>query len=230
MLFVIREPVSFMESLYLQELRGYHYHPAMYERFLKTFGKPPHYFSIEEWLQAVWSFDHHGAFSHLRVADTAQAYADVFGADNVVIMPYEEMKRDNRAFLVRLSQLIGIDAEESLRLCEDQPATRNARWLEAHVERLQEFNRSPLLRWQYRYLKSFQDFKRYLGVMGPDKIVDSPSARATIPAEWKKKILAFTAPQLDAIDSQWNLSLEQYGYVVSETETSTQAATHSKAA
>lgn len=215
-LLTVREPLSLMESLYLQELRGYHYHKMSYKRLIKQFGAPPRYFSVEDWLEANWNFPNRGAFSHLLVADTAEAYADIFGKENVMIRLYEELKQDNLAFVRRLSEEIGIDAVESERLCENQNASKNARWKEAHVERLKLFNRSPLLRWKYRYLKTPNDLKRFLGVLGPDQIVDSPNARAEFPPEWRERILQIGSEQFTRLKANWEIPFERYRYHVTD--------------
>lgn len=214
-LLTIREPLSLMETLYFQELRGFNYNKSIYLRFLKPFGHPPRYFSLEEWLELVWSFPHHGAFSHLNVADTVEAYADVFGAENVMVGVYEELKRDNLAFVRRLSEDIGVDPDESVRLCENANRKKNARWLEGHVERLKQFNDSRLLYWKYRLLKSRRQFKEFLGTLGPNEIVDSPTARAEFSPEWKERILAIGREQFSQLDERWNLNLSEYGYPVS---------------
>lgn len=214
-LLTIREPLSLMETLYFQELRGFNYNKSTYRRFLKPLGHPPRYFSVDEWLELTWGFPHHGAFSHLNVADTAEAYAEVFGAENVMVRVYEELKRDNLAFVRRLSEDIGVNPDESRELCEDADRGKNARWLVAHVERLKEFNHSRWLYWKYRLLKSRQEFKGFLGALGANEIVDSPTARADFPSEWKERILEIGRQQFARLAEHWNLNLSEYGYSVS---------------
>ncbi|HSG69051.1 MAG TPA: hypothetical protein VLA12_01475, partial [Planctomycetaceae bacterium] len=119
MLLTLREPLSQMESLYLQELKAYNMRPENHPRLIKRFGAPPRFFSAEEWLDANWSFPNHGLFSHLNVAETAEFYAEVVGKDNVLIQIYEEMKKDNIGYIRHLSQVIGIDSDESQQLCEN---------------------------------------------------------------------------------------------------------------
>jgi hypothetical protein len=215
-LLTIREPLSLMETLYLQELRGYHYNKSVYRRLVKIFGAPPRFFSIEDWLDANWSFPQHGAFSHLQMGETAEAYAEVFGKENVLIKPYEAFKQDNLAFVRRLSEEIGIDAAESEQLCANQNTSKNSRWKQIHVDRLKQFNRSPLLRWQYRWFKNVRDLKQFLGVMGPDKLIDSPMARAEIPTVWRERILQIGREQFTRLKRRWDLPLENFGYPVSD--------------
>lgn len=220
-LITIREPLSFMETLYLQELRGYHYHPSSYKRLTRKFGMPPRHFDIDPWMDNAWSCNHHGAFDHLMVYDTAEAYADVFGEQNVLVKVYEEMKGANIPFVRQLSAEIGIDADESERLTASQGASKNIRWLQGTVDRLKTFNSSPLKRWNYRWFKSTRQLKEYLGVSGPNQIVGSPVARAPISPRWRERIVEIARDQYGRIAGRWNLPLEAFGYPIAPSATET---------
>jgi hypothetical protein len=213
-LLTIREPVSMMESLYLQELRGYHMNTAAYQRLVKRFGAPPRFFPIEEWLEANWSFPYHGAFSYLESADTVEAYAEVIGDQHILILTYEEMKRDNLAFVRRLSRQIGLDADESERLCKNRDTSKNFRWTQRQVERLKRFNSSLFLRWQYRLFKNTEQLGQFIGLKGPNLIVDAPRASVEFPPVWRERILQIGREQHTRLKARWDLPLEKFGYPV----------------
>ncbi len=213
-LLTIREPISFIETFYLQELRGYHYHRQVYGRLVKHFGEPPRCFGIDEWLSHSWSYKHRGAFDHLMTYETASVYAEVFGDENIIIKPYEALAQDTPGFVRRLSQDLGIDPDESLRICHNRPATKNERWLQAHVDRLKEFNRSLMLRWQYRYFKSTSQLRQFIGAAGPNAIKDSPRARVEIPEPWRQRVIEIGSEQNSRLAARWQLPLAEFGYAV----------------
>lgn len=230
MLLTVREPISQMESLYLQELKSYNIHPERNPRLIKRFGAPPRFFSAEEWLDANWSFPNHGLFSHLNVGETAESYADVVGNDNVLIQIYEEMKKDNIGYIRHLSHVIGIDSDESQQLCDNQDTAKNSRWNQHQVERLKRFNSSKFLHWYYRLLRNREQLAHFLGLRGPNLIVDSPRASVEFPPIWRERILQIGREQLTRLKTRWDLPLEKFGYPLSDYSCDTSVGSIRKAA
>lgn len=214
-LMTIREPLSFMEALYFQELKGFQFKPQKYQRLRKHFGHPPRYFDINQWLGCLWTRQSRSSLTHLAVADTAEVYADVFGRENVHILIFEDLKVNAERFLTDVSRVAGICPEESCRLGSQR--SKNVRWRESQIARLKSFNDSFIRRAQYRWIKSKRELKEALGLAGTLPDDASPTARAALSEEWREKLLDVARPQFERLGQEWQLPLHDYGYPVPST-------------
>ena len=88
---VIREQFSLLKSLYLELLKGGY--PGTYRKYLE--------YTL---LYQVRSWCYDFCFDHLF-----ETYADLFGADNVKILPFEVLKQKPELFLKDLSTALGCD-------------------------------------------------------------------------------------------------------------------------
>ena len=214
-LITIREPVSFMEAFYFQSLKGHLYNKVSRHLLVKHFGRPPGYFDFDEWLDLSWNLPGRGAFNHLEIADTVEIYAQEFGRENIVILPFEELKRDSTNFYRTLSDRIGINSDESISLGRGE--TRNVRWNAETIRRLREMCDSRFLRWKHQLLGGKESLKKYLGVHEMASQSNSPKARAEISDVSRERILSVSRPQCERLVREWNVPLAEYGYPV-ETE------------
>ena len=104
---IVREQFSLLRSLYLEMVKGGY--GGTYRKFLE--------YTL---LYQVRSWCHDFAFHHLY-----ELYADLFGADNVVLLPFETLKHEPAVFLGRLATSLGLpDDTTELRQVNQQSETK----------------------------------------------------------------------------------------------------------
>lgn len=99
-IFVIRKQDDLLESLYKQCLRAY-FCPKVNDFLNYVEGKfeDPFYFSTYPSISA----------KQLNFYKYAQNYAETFGQDNLIVLPYEMMKTDQKGFLNRLFDFMQVE-------------------------------------------------------------------------------------------------------------------------
>lgn len=202
----VREPESFMKSLYTQMLKAFQKNKTSRADWMELLGEAPHYFDINEWMQAAWH-SRNTPEQDLCYAETAGIYADVFGRDNVGIFIFEEFVRSPQALITKLCDYIGIDAEEGFRLIDGK--RENDRKTNGYIELLQAIERSPSLSQEFRSSGP----KQRMRMLTP---VDDTGLKImpVIAEEWLKKIHALGDAQNRRLVNEWGLPLADYGYRV----------------
>jgi hypothetical protein len=206
----LRRPNKFVESMYLQNLKGYQKRKPRTPVWASHLGPPPRYISIENWLEANWSHNRKALIGHMLCADTADAYAGVFGRDNVRIFVFEQFVENPETVIRKMCQFMGIDGEEGVRLMEDKRA--NDRWTVEQIERLKALEKSPedarvyregdrSVRWQFLGLDEYGRPRQ-----------NASKARAVVPSDWLERILQVVRDDHRRLVENWGLPLEQYGY------------------
>ncbi|HSG69240.1 MAG TPA: hypothetical protein VLA12_02435, partial [Planctomycetaceae bacterium] len=64
-------------------------------------------------------------------------------------------------------------------------------------------------------LRNRKQLAHFLGLRGPNLIVDSPRASVEFPPIWRERILQIGREQLTRLKTRWDLPLEKYGYSLS---------------
>ena len=208
-LLTVREPLSFVESLYFQQLKGFQ--KGKVPNLTKTFRAPPRYFDINQWLQALsdTSCLEGTLINKLRYADTADYYASVFGKDLVKVLVFEQLKSSPEVFIGELSDFLEIDADEAFSLSQNKRV--NERWTEASINQLRKLQNSFVSRWRYRS-KDDEGRRQMLGIDTASQAASSKKAKAEINNKFRKMILDITREQSRRIEKDWGLPLSQYGY------------------
>jgi len=203
-LFLIREPVSFVRSYYTQMLKDFHRKKSMKESWVKPLGPPPHYFDINEWMSAAWvSLNPPSQF--LRTADTARIYAKVFGKENVQLFLFEEFVQNPETFITGLCDHLGIDPKEGFDLIDGKRA--NDGITTGYIRRLQEIEQSEDLARQFRNARP-KERKQMLNPADPSGEKFQPK----LSGKWLKKINALGDKQNRLLAANWNLPLADFGY------------------
>ena len=212
-LITIREPLSWTESFYFQQLKVFNSRRPPYALF-RTFGRPPRYFDINEWLSVMMREEMLG---DLYIAETAEVYAEKFGKENVSLVIFEKLKQTPREFLADICRCIGISLEEAITLCEGQ--TKNVRWTETSVDRLKRLEGSFLAKWIHRFKRTKKresNLHRLLRIHEEAVNPTAPKARANLEPKWKEVIEKIGREQSQEIVEQWGLPLAAYGYPLPE--------------
>jgi hypothetical protein len=224
-LYTIREPLSFIESLYFQNLKGFQF--GSQKPYSKYLGAPPRYFDINQWAQMRLSINKNFLNFYLSYADTAEMYANAFGKDRVKILIFEQLKSDQKQFIQELSDFLGIDADEALALSQNRYA--NVRWNESSIQQLKTVEASFRSRLIFR-LRSLNGKKSMLGHCNTEANLKEPQPRAVFDPELQREILQIGCEQLTRLKMQWNLPLEKFGYPVIDETDDTQLRSTRKAA
>ncbi|KAA1189215.1 hypothetical protein F0M18_16200 [Pseudohalioglobus sediminis] len=200
-LMTIRQPLSLLESAYLQQLKRDNI-GAGYRR-----GKPLFCTEINDWIRRD---EHEDISNHLDYAETVRMYSRHFGRENVCVMAYESLLADANGFFDQLSQFLGVDPEETRELVRAKDD--NARWSEAQLQRLREIRDSLPLSLRFRY-GTRKARKRMLGLNGRG-IPRKPGARARAPIEGELGAGILRRVQEDNawLDEEFQLGLDRYGY------------------
>jgi len=208
-LLTIREPISFVESLYFQRLKSFNRDQFQYLRAL--FGQPPKYFNINQWLQKLFESSKIDGMllNKLRYADTAEYYASVFGKDRVKVLAFEQLISSPKQFIGELSSFLEIDPEEAFSLSQNKRA--NDRWTEESIKRLTRLQNSFVRRWIFRR-RDEEGRMRMLGVDENSQAASSTKPKAEINDQFREMILNITREQSRRIEEVWGLPLSQYGY------------------
>lgn len=204
----VREPESFVKSLYTQMLKAFqtrrpHARPAWMKLLAE---EPPHYFDINEWLDASWQ-SNSSPKDTMSYADTARIYADTFGKENVKIFIFEEFARDPKIFVSKLCEYLGIDAEEGLALMDGK--RENVRHSAGYIDLLKEIEKSPALSQKLRA----SGCRKRIEMLTP-KDNDKTKIIPALDERWLKEIHAHGDSQNRRLANEWGLPLTDYGYRV----------------
>ena len=205
----VRHPLTFTESMYFESLKRFHNLNRDRPPWGRRFGKRPCWFSVEAWLEETWDLPHKDAMSHLLCAETADAYAEKFGRENVKLLLFERFVEDPPAVIREMCQFLGVDAEEAVGLMDGK--RERARWTEEQVRRLRKIGKTPWQSFLFRH-GTRRTRQRMLGLDGRDAAGRGPKARLEIPAVWRKRIVAFVREDHRGLAQRWGLPLEQYEY------------------
>lgn len=198
---VTRNPIHLLESAYLQQLKR----DNVGER--SRGGKPVFFPSIDNWLSKNWFLD---IGNHLDYAETIEIYCDLFGEENVCVLPFEELVTEKQSFYQKLCNFMGIDLAETLANVEGK--VENKSWTDIQLEKLAAIKASPKARWQFRRANKRErhemlDLKR-------QGIPATPSTKAKVAFNPKTqdRILSRTREGNLWLQERFGLDLEKYGY------------------
>ncbi len=204
----VREPTSFLKSFYVQMLRNHNLGSTdgALQRMINLRAAPPQYFDVNSWMSRAWHITRKPQ-SYIRYADTAKAYADIFGRENVQIFIFEQFIREPKVFIQGLCDFIGIDKNEAFDLIREKRS--NVRLTTAFIENIKRFEQTPHLRKEF--LKASQEGRKKL------LLPDSSQGEKINPVfsdKWLRKIDNLSRKQNQQLVKEWNLPIEKFGYKV----------------
>ncbi len=197
----LRNPITLLESAYFQQLKRDNVGSRSHR------GRLPYYQLIDDWLQD--NFDGE-ILPHLQYAETIQAYVNQFGIENIHIFLFEDLIADNDRFFRQICEVMGVNAEEGIRLVGEK--NENRRWTRRQVEALEDVVGSGMKSLFFR----FSSRKTRLKLLELDQdgtpVVDAEKARASISQIWQKQIFETTRQGNHWLQKSYGLPLEKYGY------------------
>jgi hypothetical protein len=118
---VLREPAAFLRSLHLQSVRNHaETEPdlrkalALEPRRRKGEAIPPHAIRPQELLY----------FDHVRYVEQLRRYRSVFAPEQILVLIYEDFRRDNAATVRQVLRFLGVDDTVALQEQEANPTVR----------------------------------------------------------------------------------------------------------
>lgn len=178
---VARHQIRMIESLYLYHAKG-----SRYER-------------LEDWLQS-----NDTAFQLFSFNKVADAYANIFGKENVALFLLEELQADPSDFAKRLCGFIGVDPERGAALITGE--RRNIRVSEKYYKYAKLRKRLglniPIGRFAPQFIREL--FKK--AVMG------GRAAKIKLPPVWVERLEDRFRSDNRRLADEWNLPLDRFGY------------------
>lgn len=203
----LREPVSFLKSFYAQMLRNFQEQlPNDRPRWMNSLGEAPFVFEMDDWLEKTWH-DIATPKNYISTADTASAYARIFGKQNVHLFLFEQFVQDPESIITSLSNLLHIDPQESIQLLQEKRS--NPRLTTDYIDRIREVQQSPAL------LETF----RNAPPAERRKILDERSKTGEkinpmLSAKWIETVHRTSCRQNKRLLQHWDIPLSEYGYQI----------------
>lgn len=198
LILTLRNPLEFVPSMYLQTIKRMNVHTRC--RFTK-----PWLPEFEAWLAERWSRQEKGELTHLEYGDFIADWQEVFGAETIGLLVFEQLKRQPQEFLDQLSSLLGVRSVDAEALAEGP--TVNPSLTAEQIQRLRQIKTSPLASLRFRFSKRHGRIQM-LGSF------DGPSSRPSLTGEWRQRICEITQERNRQLAASRQLPLEQFGYPV----------------
>lgn len=196
-LIVLRGQPAMLQSMYLNHLRGS--------------GQP--LVSFDRWLDDVYGGTRFNELYRigLNYEPLVQAYDEIFGADNVVVLPFELIKDENSRFYTGLAELFGLSVAE-VRSCFARNSD-NQRMSERHMLALRLQSRMSAgtnLATLGRRLLPMPLYSRVRDIVVGGKRVAPP----TLSARWRDRVAAACQLGNAKLAVRTGIDLGQLGYPV----------------
>ena len=201
----LREPVSFLKSFYAQMLRNFQEQlPENRPRWMNALDEAPLVFEMDDWLDQTWN-DIASPKNYISTADTALAYARMFGKQNVHLFLFEQFVRDPESVITSLSNLLQIDPKESLQLLQKKRS--NPRLTTDYIDRIREVQKSQEL------LKAFQNASSSeRRSLLDDREKAGEKINPDLSKKWINSIHRVAQKQRRLLLKHWDLPLSKFGY------------------
>jgi hypothetical protein len=214
-LITVRQPISFVKSLYLHLLTSYQIERERWlsETVRRGYAQKPVFASLEQWLERTGfkpkDESQYGVANMIDIGSLAEIFAESFGAERVGIFLFEQMVEDMPAFVSELSGFLGIDGSEAHSRIEGHRSTQ--RVSQRTVERLRAICDSPFQMTAFRF--GPQWLRNRMTGIGTARNGDQ-RAEITVPPVWRERIEDVARESHGRLLRRWPLPLERYGYPV----------------
>jgi len=182
-LIVTRNQLRLIESLYLFQAKGIHVEP------------------VEQWLES-----RDGAFRQYRFHTVAKSFAAEFGRENVMILPFEDLKADAKSFARRVCAFVGVDGEKGAALISGQHRNRRV------SQRYQAYSR--LRKSLGLYLPIGSLLPKSVRLRFNNFIMGGADARIELPQSWVAKMEEYFRDDNRMLARDWGVPVEKYGYPI----------------
>lgn len=191
-IFTIREQVSWMQSLYLDDCG----------RETMTAPMP----TFRQWYRQEMNKRNRSACDMINFHALIAIYCNLFGRENVFVLPFELMINDPDAFSEGISSILGVEDRNQI--------SERIRNLPRNNGRL-SMRRFRFGIANYYFVPAY--FRRFLASLPKPvlRYLDAgPSAKFAVPADLIRAIQARVAPGNQALSQEFNLDLARFGYAM----------------
>ena len=208
----IREQKAIIESYYLYNFRHlaavfgvpekYHGLPVSFDEFFQI-----HFPEGDQ--QDKQTLRHTRLWLRLRYMKTASLYREIFGPDNVLVLPIEMTRKDPGAFADRLEAFCGIDAAETVKLLGLKKKNIGTNRGEIAYERWRQYLPSSIpLSKIIPFGSRLRTLARSLANREGDQVIEWSDGKLN-------KIKSLYAAQNAELAEAFDLDLGKYGYMTS---------------
>lgn len=193
-LMVVREPLDLLASTYRMFLRSHQITPDSLGDWMGSF---------DEW----WADPGLEPYAKtLDYAHTIEIYRQLFGEEAVLVLLFEELRDDPRAFFARVCRHLGVDAAAGRRLYRG--SGDNARITDRQIQRFVRLRENPLL---WRLVGRLRPGLR-AALLRPPKHRGAATDRLS--DEHVAQVLEVTRPQNRWLRDELGLPVERHGYAL----------------
>ena len=190
-IFVIRRQDSFIESIYRQAIRG------GYSGSIKSFinykrGKYHRSSPGKGGWMDIYSLDYLSWIEH---------YRNLFGEENILILPYERLKAEKEAFLKDITDFIGVEYIEPKK---SEQTNKADSYLLLNMMRLANLCLSKRIQNRVNDILFIDKFFSLLNYL--------PFEKRFLSKDMAKEIISFHSDSNQELSKRYNLSLQRYGY------------------
>ncbi|MCP5045782.1 MAG: sulfotransferase [bacterium] len=161
--------------------------------------------TFEQWLALSYESIQSNFIELADYVKTVDYYSRIFGKEKVQVLLLEELVKDKESYLGRMSEFLGIDADESLQWLRDAHDNRGIS---------QAMLDSELLRTRWF------PFHRFPPVAGALKLVSfikkkrfkDAAAKADLPGPWAERLKNLYSKGNQRLAEEYGLPLEKYEY------------------
>jgi hypothetical protein len=186
-LMIIRNQLDVFPSWYIN-------HGAYLKNVPKKFWRK--YVNINNWLDYCFSFSKNSPVQAMNYYKYFQIYSEVFGEENIIVIPYEDIFLDKTGFCKKLSVIFDVlptEIENVFSLKSERP--RNSK-LKYQIHKIFGFS--------HKISKTIYAFLSPIDYSGPAKV--------KLPRKWRNKINFQYANSNFALSKKIGINLKKYGY------------------
>jgi hypothetical protein len=186
--FIIRNPINWIKSRYLQAFRGV---PS----------KIPEMPSFSEWLWYNYKKRDctQSIYHDLRWGSLLKHYSSLFGKENIKVLVFEQFIQSRNLFMAELSDFIGIDLENTI------------------DKKIKDHFNSTLTRgdilFKNKYFSKCSFLSNRYSIGFVNRILGS-KINLKMESDIAKKTLEYIKPELSELINVWGLPLKDFGYPI----------------
>lgn len=195
----VRNPYTWVPSLYLQQLQG-----NFVKRDRRLMQKRP-FHGVEDWFHGMDREDGNRLFAFGRNLGEA---VDLFGKANVGVFVYEELAVDPRGYFGRMCEFLGVDLDECLELTSTRHF--NPRISQAQLDMMRRVDAS----WPRRlaWLVGSRRYRSRLLKGAAASVRDDRPAVVALPERLRQEIAGQAGATYRWFAEEFGLALDRHGY------------------
>ena len=158
----------------------------------------------DDWLAEHLGRGDAGRLSGLKYFTMAERYARLFGRENLIILPFEELVADRARYAQKIAGALGVDAKEAVGLLTERPENVRVSWRMMAYQRLRHVVAPNV------------DLHRYIPAplrrAAYDLLRRGRPTEARMPEHWRAPTAAFFRADNRRFAEAWGLDLPRLGY------------------